>query len=187
LNRVEKWLSLWVRGTMRDSSRDYAKKAHTCLCPLWAILTTAVAATSASACGKGTEPVRATHAPPQAECRAPTDPGCASCCEQQWLSAPDGSRSPTCLIRSVESRPAARDNEEGYSSRRFADGICQSSCARCADCTLDEEQVYRHLMASGCDCLAPQPASIDPCFSAGCACMCSSFPSVAACHSVVRD
>lgn len=119
-------------------------------------------------------------------CRSPREAGCSNCCEQRWLEDPSDHelRLPSCRVRSHAPNPADQQNRDlVYNRTDGFSGRCSPQCAPCADCTEDEERAYRRIEALGCDCLAPQPASLDPCFGGGCACLCSQFTPLAACRA----
>lgn len=128
-------------------------------------------------------------APPSAAaaaCRSPRETGCSRCCDQLWLEDPADRNVgiASCRIRSYDpNAPAQQSRDVLYNRADVASGQCAPQCAPCADCTEDEERAYRRIEAMGCDCLAPQPSALDPCFTNGCPCLCSQFAPLAACRA----
>jgi hypothetical protein len=85
-------------------------------------------------------------------CRAPAEPGCATCC----IDHPDGNHC-TMVTETVTSD---------------VPGTCAPACRPCAPCSLAEEQALRALPdRPECDCALPP--GVDPCQSpTSCECWC---------------
>lgn len=94
-------------------------------------------------------------------CRAPDEPGCATCCDDQGLVR---SSSPLDQFTTVEPW-------YNVSALPGALGLtCTSTCARCSE---RSEQALRDT-AGECDCDG-LTIGVDPCHSSGCACTCSIY------------
>lgn len=101
-------------------------------------------------------------------CRAPDEPGCASCC----YGAPgDGS----CTRRSWAPGGAGVSSvKPWYNAAEFLAQSCPADCLPCASCLAREEEELCQLLAMprACDC-AHTEIGIDPCFHPeSCACYC---------------
>lgn len=106
-------------------------------------------------------------ADPTAGCRAPGEPGCSECCEQ----SPSTSGESTCVRYSSQAGWS-----DWYNVSRLDGATCASTCARCAQCTLREEQELRALVRpTGCDC-STTDIGIDPCIAPdSCECYCERY------------
>ena len=95
-------------------------------------------------------------------CRAPDEPGCASCCLK---SGNDCSR-----LWSPEDWSQPGMGEAWYNASSVG---CPAQCAACASCTKRQELELAALLPFTCDCDKTQ-IGIDPCFDPpSCACQCS--------------
>ena len=115
-------------------------------------------------------------------CRGAEQPGCIQCCKP-------GVRDDGAPLCHVSWRSFSGDPRPGYNRRNVYSGVCQAGCRPCADCTEDEERVYRRIVRSGCDCLGQRPDCgwWERCSSAGnCCCICRQLPSVAQCRTWVE-
>jgi hypothetical protein len=90
-------------------------------------------------------------------CRAPSEPGCARCCEPETTKG-------GCLIRTAET--------DWYNGTRFSPDPCPAACSPCAACSLRTEKALRaQRPRPECDCT--KPTGIDPCIDPGsCECYC---------------
>lgn len=106
-------------------------------------------------------------------CRAPDEPGCASCCVDT-----DGGR---CRYQIGDEDWALYDVAPWYNGVAFVDGACPDDCPRCARCSARDEHLLETLAPRpdcACDGLEP---GVDPCYSPdSCACYCHSLASLTA-------
>lgn len=92
-------------------------------------------------------------------CRAPDEPGCASCCGEGGVVY---SASPLDQFTTVE---------PWYNVSGTGTGVtCTSSCASCSE----RSELQLRATAGECDCDG-LTIGIDPCHSSGCACTCSIY------------
>lgn len=92
-----------------------------------------------------------------AGCRAPSEPGCATCCYQG---------------RGYCTELSASSGSDWYNVSTAHGTVCPADCARCAPCSISREQQARDLVCRPeCDC--SRDPGIDPCFTpSGCGCYC---------------
>jgi hypothetical protein len=95
-------------------------------------------------------------------CRAPDEPGCASCCSTHDSGCE--------RLWSPEDWSQPGMGEAWYNA---ASAGCPRECAACASCNERQERELAAMLPFKCDCENFQP-TIDPCFQRGsCACECS--------------
>jgi hypothetical protein len=163
---------------------------------LWAVLSTSVVGCK---CGssESKQPAAAPVSAPGAEqvsaaisaapedpnaCRAPMEPGCNPCCEQQT----DGS----CAVKSWNPGPLPEQELAGitpwYNASEFMEGACPGQCRPCARCSQRAAEEFQQLgKRPECDC--SQPAARDACRDRdSCGCYCSKFKALSmACPKLV--
>jgi len=123
-------------------------------------------------------------------CRAPSEPGCAVCCESRQGPAPSDrlcerrSGAPRSELTGANTGTGALP--PGYTASETRQGPCPNTCAPCAPRTADQRASYQTLLDQGCDCTAPEVRAasegIDPCWSPGCGCTCSQLRALGQCR-----
>jgi hypothetical protein len=97
-------------------------------------------------------------------CRSPSEPGCATCCEET---------SSGCSERAWAPGGVTTEIEPWYNQVSGLDGPCPTTCAPCASCLLRNEQDLRARgCRADCNCASIAP-TVDPCFGpSSCECYC---------------
>jgi hypothetical protein len=110
-------------------------------------------------CWKPTAPPNDGGVDSRAGCRAPTDPGCGTCCAS-------GAEADSCSVFTGST----------WYNYNYTQSPCRTGCAPCAQCTQRDEELLSALLLERSDCDCSQDPGVDACFGAGsCDCWCSRY------------